>query len=170
MAPNEMAEKANKLLFSRYAKKLAELNQNMFAAALNDAGELEVPVIEIAGGGGFLIGPTSDDQPKLPPPAAVSVKLRPQKPVKALYRLFLPLSEIQTALNQPGYFNYFFDQVLSIALGRYTHTFGKPSDPRFGVSFVSFQEGLTPAVNEQTGEDGFLLVLSGIWYDPAQTK
>jgi hypothetical protein len=165
-----MAEKANKLLFTRYAKKLAELNQNVFPAALNDAGELEVPTIEIAGGGGALLAPTSDDPLKLPPPAAVSVKLRAQKPTTALYRLFVPASEVEAALNQPAYFNYFFDQVLTIALSRYAHTFGKPTEGRFGLSYVSFQEGLTHSVNEQTGEDGFLLVLKGVWVGPAQAK
>jgi len=159
----DKVETLNKLLFTRYAKKLAELNKNIWPAPKNDAGELEVPTIDIGPGGGALIGPTDDDNKKLPPPAQVTVKVRAQRPSRPLYRVFIPITEIDAATNTPSYANYLFDKIMSVALSRYAYTYGTPEEGRFGECYVSIGDGLKVAVNEQTGEDGVILTLTGSW-------
>jgi len=162
MTLDELLVSLDKSFTSRYAKKFAELNKNIYPTAKNDAGAFEVPVPVLGSGGGTLIT-GKQDAFKLEPPAMVSVQFKNMQPQQIVYRIAIPYSECEIAANKPEYFNYLFDAIVNKALGNYAATVGQPDVVRFGTNYISFNRPNALGVFSQLENTDLELRFHGEW-------
>jgi hypothetical protein len=131
-----MKSKMDTMFIARYSKYFAELNSKVLIYPYENGG-YPVPTIKL-GEGGLTMLPNTNDALQLQPPAMVSLQMENIPATKPVYRIAIPISEIETANNNPDYFNTLMDSVLKQALTNYFNTFGNASVPRYGTNFVNF--------------------------------
>lgn len=159
LSSDDIILKLDTMFISRFGKRFAELNKNVYIAAANDKGNFEVPVVILGKGGGTLIR-GAPDVVKLEPPAQVSLQYRNMKPETLLYRLTVPFEECKIAVNKPEYFNYLFDDIVGKALNNYKATLGDENKVRFGEHYISFfRPGENNKVFRQAEDTNFELRL-----------
>lgn len=130
-----MIEQLNDLFAKRYTKLFDKLNSGIYLSE-KDGGNFTKPDIAITKGGGTSITGNVDAF-ALTPPAIVKVELKKFKPFTLVYRIALPRSEMEIAVKNPQYFNYFMDRVLKIALSNYRATVGDEHQVRFGEVYCT---------------------------------
>lgn len=157
----ETIDSITKQFTTRYAKKFADLNKNVYPTAKNDKGSFEVPVPVLSKGGGTLN--TGDAVFPLDYPASVSVVMKNMKPETLIYRINFPFRECQIAAEKPEYFNYLFDAIISKALGNYQLTVGGPDKVRFGEAYCSYEPLKDKTLFTSDGGDLLELRLHGCW-------
>lgn len=155
----------NKKFTEKYAKTIAELNKGVYLAALQDDGTYEAPSIKVGPLGG-TVNPEKDDigMLKLNPPAPVSVVMAKKKPIDVIYRLGLPLSELEIADKNDAYFDYFFNTLLKTVLSNYAATVGSPEDVRFGSHYIKVRFREYPDAPSDVVE----MILDGSWASEEQ--
>lgn len=135
-----MIENLQKMFNIRYAKQLADMNKNVYPAALGiteDGKEyFDTPIVNLGPGGGTLHQGNTKDVIELNPPAIVSLEFKKLKPETLIYVINIPRSEAEIAEKNSAYFNYLFDSLLSKALSNYKATIGSHEDMRFGSEYV----------------------------------
>lgn len=148
---------------TRYGKKFAELNRNVYPTAKTDKGGYDVPVPVLGPGGGTLVT-GAEGAIQLKPAAAVSVQFKTMKPQVLIYRIAIPYNECEIAAEKPEYFNYLFDAVVSKALGNYEKTVGEPDKVRFGEFYCTYERpGTEREVFKQAEDSTLELRLFGSW-------
>lgn len=162
MTLDELIVSLDKSFTTRYSKKFADLNKNVYPTAKNDTGAFEVPVPVLGSGGGTLIT-GKEDAVKLEPPAMVSVQFKNMQPQQIVYRIAIPYSECEIAANKPEYFNYLFDAIVNKALGNYAATVGQPDVVRFGTNYISFNRPDSLGVFKQLENMDLELRFFGEW-------
>lgn len=160
MTREEVKAKVNALLNARYGKQIADLNKNVYKAALNDDGSYEAPTVRIGASGGTQLDMTNLETTKLNPPAEVRIELKRLKGIKAVYRLAIPYSELEIAATNESYFNYLMDSVMSKAVSNYLSTWGTADKVRFGSEFISLGDGM---FDSKENDDFLELRISGSW-------
>ena len=158
----ELIQNLNKKLTEKYSGVFAELNRGVYIAAKLDNGNFEAPTISLSGGGATVL--ITKDQ-ELNKAAEVSVSMTELLPIDVIYRILLPLNEVEIADKNPAYFDYFFGKVLQKALTNYKAAFGNPSDVRFGQSFVNVSViEFKASKTDNKDSSGFIeLRLTGSW-------
>jgi len=163
MMLNDMLIKLDKLFISRYGKRFAELNRNVYPTAKNDKGNFEVPIVIVGPNGGTLIK-GAEGAFALNPPAVVSLQFRNMKPEQLVYRLSIPFDECKIAADKEEYFNYLFDEIVGKALNNYAATVGKPDKVRFGTCYAEFQRpGTNKEIFKQLEDSSLELRFYGEW-------
>lgn len=159
----EVVAKLDKMFISRYGKQFADLNKNVYPTAKNDKGNYEVPVVIVGSNGGTLIKGNSEGAVQLNPPAQVSLQFRNMKPQTLIYRLSIPYSECEIAVNKPEYFAYLFDEIVLKALNNYKVTVGDENKARFGEVYCSYERPDKSGVFRQLEDTSLELRLYGSW-------
>lgn len=159
-----LEEKLDRLFISRYAKQLADLNKNVYVSAKNNAGGFDVPVVIIGEGGGTIVNsPVKQDAFSLNPPAEVRLEQKDMLPYQAIYRIVVPREECEIAVNNPAYFNYLFDKIMTKALGNYKKTFGDENVVRFGTTYITATRPDGKSVFSNAADTHMELRLFGTW-------
>jgi hypothetical protein len=118
-------------------------------------------MVVLGKGGGSI---NKIDSYQKPDAARVEISLTEASGVIALYRIFIPASECETAAKDVKYFNFLFDSLLEQAIGNYNLTFGGAERARFGDFYVM---GEINYVDDSNIE----LLLTGKWAsDPRANK
>lgn len=136
----QLIEKLTKMFEERYAKQFAELNKNLVEVPRDEKGRFKAPVIKLGSGGGTLLSDNSDGA-KLNAPAVVEVSNKPTKPFSMVYRIAVPLYELEIAADKPSYFNHLMDTVLTQAVANFKHTVGGDENiMRFGEVYCTYKQ------------------------------
>lgn len=136
LSSQEMISKLDAMFLSRYNKRIAELNKNVYLSPRNDKGAFEVPVVTVGPGGGSILKGDVEDK-KLSAPAIVSLQIKNMKREMLIYRISIPYDECEIAAKNSAYFNYLFDSIVDKALGNYKVTIGDENKVRFGEYYIS---------------------------------
>lgn len=164
MTLNEVLEKLDKMFISRYGKKIADLNKNVYPTPKNDKGNYEVPVVLVGKGGGTICVISNNDTIKLNPPAVVSLEHRNMKPQMIIYRLSIPYSECEIAARTEEYFNYLFDEIVQKAIANYKVTVGDENKVRFGEIYITAErQGKERKIFQQLEDTSLELKFYGNW-------
>lgn len=163
MLTNDFQPKLNELFKKRFTKMFAAINSSIYPAEKTQDGNFNVPAITILGRGGTAWTGNSNAVLKLNPPARVNLEYKKFKPFSLVYRIAIPISELEIAVKNEQYFNYLMDRVVKAGLSNYRATVGDENQVRFGSFYCTF-EPPTGEVFMDSGDGEHLeLRLRGEW-------
>lgn len=132
-----MIQQLNKLFIDRYTKFFEDLNKNVYSLNKDDNNTYLVPVVKVGTGGITKLNVNNDVQ-QLNNPTIVRTELTSVLADMRVYRIAVPLSEVEVMIKNQYYFNHFFDSVLNQALNTLAKEIGSPDTLRWGTSYVTF--------------------------------
>lgn len=159
----EMIKKLDTMFITRYSKRFADLNKNVYIAEVLDTGGFDVPIPSLGPGGGTLVT-GNNGIISLNPPAIATAVNKKVKATTIVYRIALSYNELEISARNPAYFNYFMDSIVEKALGNYAATVGGPDVVRFGKVYCTYNlENNDKRVFRYLDDDKLELRLFGTW-------